>query len=108
MGAELAAGVASLFQQRVALSVENKKLRQQIAWLRQEKVIKDGQYQSLKNEAERLKAIYGRHRRTKSAASCFEPGTAEADPSITTWQMLDFGKLSLGGNPVPLRHGLGR
>ncbi|ONK57515.1 uncharacterized protein A4U43_C09F1290 [Asparagus officinalis] len=104
IGAELAAGVASLFQQRLVLSVENKKLRQQIARLRQEKVIKDGEYQSLKKEAERLKAIYGCHRRSKSAVSLFDTESIDANPSGAAWQMLDFGKLNLDGNPVaPLR-----
>lgn len=109
VGAELSAGVASLLQQRVALYMENKNLRRQIAGLQQEKLIKDGEYQSLKNEAERLKAIYGRHRRTKSTASCFEAGTAETGPSGTSWQMSDFGKLSLGGNSVvSLKNGFSR
>ncbi|THU58974.1 hypothetical protein C4D60_Mb03t20120 [Musa balbisiana] len=108
LGADLAARVASLFQYRLALSVENKKLRQQLASLQQEKIIKHGQHQSLKNEAERLRMIYGRHRRSKSAASCF--GTSPSvviDPSPIDWQTLDLGKLSLGRNQVSLNHGLG-
>lgn len=40
---ELAAKVASLLQQRVALSMENRELKQQMLRLQQEKVIVDGQ-----------------------------------------------------------------
>ncbi|CAL9102132.1 basic leucine zipper 6-like isoform X1 [Musa acuminata AAA Group] len=98
LGADLATRVASLFQYRLALSMENKKLRQQIASLRQEKNIKDGQHQSLKNEAERLRMICGRHRRSKSVAACFEMDPSELDPSPINWQMLDLGKLNLGGS----------
>ncbi|XP_008799706.1 basic leucine zipper 6 [Phoenix dactylifera] len=109
LGAELAARVASMYQQHFALSIENKKLRRQITILRQEKMMRDGQYQSLKSEAERLKMIYGCQRSLRSAASCFEMGFSNAaDISGDSWPMLDIGKLSLGGSPVPTRHGLGR
>ncbi|KAH0469509.1 hypothetical protein IEQ34_001067 [Dendrobium chrysotoxum] len=108
IGAELAAKVASLFQQRVALSLENNSMRQQIAILRHQKIIKDGEHQYLKNEAEKLKMISGRHRRSKSiSAPFFEPGLRENIHSETTWQSLDFRKLSLGEASVPLDHGLG-
>ncbi|CAL9098879.1 unnamed protein product [Musa textilis] len=104
VGTDLAARVTSLFQYRLALSVENKNLRQQIACFRQEKVIKDGEHQSLKNEAERLKMMLRHHRRSKSMASCFEKGTYVADPSTLNWQTLDLDKLTLGGSQVPLKH----
>ncbi|XP_010912379.1 basic leucine zipper 34 [Elaeis guineensis] len=107
-GAELAGRVASMYQQRFALSMENKKLRWQITRIQQQKIMKDGQYQTLKSEAERLKVIYGRHRRSKSAASCFEMGPLNTDTSEVSWQILDMGKLSLGESPVPMKHGLGR
>ncbi|KAJ6821027.1 basic leucine zipper 19 isoform X1 [Iris pallida] len=107
LGAELAAGVATLFQQRVALSVEKETLRQQIAGLHQEKMIKDGQYRCLKNEADRLKGIYGRHRRSRSASSSLEMDAAEADRLGASWQMLDFEKLNLSESQVLLRHGFG-
>lgn len=42
MGADLAVRVASLFQLRNALSMENKQLRRQIASLQHAKLIKDG------------------------------------------------------------------
>lgn len=41
---ELAVRVASLLQQRAALSMENSKLKQQLARLRQEKLIVDGEF----------------------------------------------------------------
>ncbi|URE43115.1 hypothetical protein MUK42_14470 [Musa troglodytarum] len=104
VGTDLAARVTSLFQYRLALSVENKNLRQQIACFRQEKVIKDGEHQSLKKEAERLKMMLRHHRRSKSMASCFEKGTYVADPSTLNWQTLDLDKLTLGGSQVPLKH----
>ncbi|KAL0927121.1 hypothetical protein M5K25_001280 [Dendrobium thyrsiflorum] len=108
IGAELAAKVASLFQQRVALSLENNSMRQQIAILRHQKIIKDGEHQYLKIEAEKLKMISGRHRRSKSISAPFlEPGLRESIHSETTWQSFDFRKLSLGEASVPLDHGLG-
>lgn len=42
MGADLAVRVASHFQLRNALSMENKQLRRQIASLQQAKLMKDG------------------------------------------------------------------
>ncbi|XP_026658808.2 basic leucine zipper 34-like [Phoenix dactylifera] len=108
LGAELAGRVASMFQQHFALSIENKKMSWQITSLQQEKIMKDGQYQTLKSEAERLKMIYGRHRRSKSAAACFEMGPTTTDTSQVSRGMLDMGKLSLGGSPVAMKHGLGR
>ncbi|CAD5184961.1 unnamed protein product [Musa acuminata subsp. malaccensis] len=106
LGTDLVARVASLFQYHLALSVGNKNLRQQIASLRQEKIIKDGERQSLKNEAERLKMMLRHHQRSKSMASCFEKGTYVADPSTLNWQMLDLENLTLGGSQVPLKHSL--
>lgn len=64
-----------------------------------------GQHHSLKNEAERLRMICGRHRRSKSAASCFE--IPPVDSSTISWQMLDFGNLSLGGSRASFKHNLG-
>ncbi|KAH7680726.1 Basic-leucine zipper domain-containing protein [Dioscorea alata] len=98
--AELAAKVEALSQDRVALSIENKKLKWQLLNLHQEKIRKDCQYLSLKNEVDKLKMVFGKHRRSKSS-SFFEMSPVESDPLI-----LDMGKLSLAsGNPVPLRHG---
>ncbi|KAL5213043.1 hypothetical protein ABZP36_023890 [Zizania latifolia] len=107
IGADLAVRVASLFQLRNALSMENKQLRRQITSLQQAKLIKDGQTQILKKETERLKQISARHRRSRSATSCFEPNSFGADPSAINWQMLDMSKLSLNGGAVPPRGGFG-
>ncbi|KAG6467054.1 basic leucine zipper 6-like [Zingiber officinale] len=104
LAADFASRVASLFQYRLDLSVENKKLRQQIASLGQEKLIKEGLHQSLKNEAERLRMMTcGRHRR---AASCFEVPSA-VDSASVKWPMPDFGKMSLGGSQSSLKHSFG-
>lgn len=40
---DLAARVGSLFQQRLALSVENNKLKQKVVKLQQQKIIADGE-----------------------------------------------------------------
>ncbi|KAJ3691520.1 hypothetical protein LUZ61_020684 [Rhynchospora tenuis] len=118
LGAELAGKVASLFQLRAALSMENKSLRRQIADLREEKLVK-GVSQVLRNEAERLKQLSSRHRRSRSLASftgMVGPGTHElglAENSLAlSWQIAaDMNKLSLGGSSVPgppTRHRSGR
>ena len=102
MGADLAVRVASHFQLRNALSMENKQLRRQIASLQQAKLMKDGQTHFLKKETERLKQISARHRRSRSVTSCFEPGSIGADPSAINWQTVDMSKLSLNGSPAPV------
>lgn len=102
MGADLAVRVASHFQLRNALSMENKQLRRQIASLQQAKLMKDGQTHFLKKETERLKQISARHRRSRSVTSCFEPGSIGADSSAVNWQTVDMSKLSLNGSPVPV------
>ncbi|KAG8059049.1 hypothetical protein GUJ93_ZPchr0002g25470 [Zizania palustris] len=107
IGADLAVRVASLFQLRNALSMENKQLRRQISSLQQAKLIKDGQTQILKKETERLKQLSVRHRRSRSVTSCFEPNSFGADPSAINWQMLDMSKLSLNGSAAPPRGGYG-
>uniref|UniRef100_A0A0A9GFA0 BZIP domain-containing protein n=1 Tax=Arundo donax TaxID=35708 RepID=A0A0A9GFA0_ARUDO len=107
MGADLAVQVASLFQLRNALSMENKQLRMQISSLQHAKLINDGQTRALKNEAERLKQMSACHRRSRSVTSCYDPSVFAADASAVNWQMLDMGKLSLNGSPVPPRGGYG-
>ncbi|KAG6536020.1 basic leucine zipper 6-like [Zingiber officinale] len=104
LGADLASRVASMFQYRLALSMENKNLRQHIAGVRQEKLVKEAQHQSLKNEAERLRMICGRHRR---AASCFEVPSAVDSSSVVNWQMLDFGKMAFGRSQSSLKPNFG-
>lgn len=102
IGADLAVRVASHFQLRNALSMENKQLWRQIASLQQAKLMKDGQTHFLKKETERLKEISVRHRRSRSVTSCFEPGSIGADPSAINWQTFDMSKLSLNGSPAPV------
>ncbi|KAK8934936.1 hypothetical protein KSP39_PZI014606 [Platanthera zijinensis] len=104
MGAELAANIACVFQQRVSLSLENKSLRKQISVLLHEKIIKDGEHQHLQREAERLKMISRRHRRSKSISSLL----LDSGPHVNSdYSPLDFRKLSLGDDgPVALNHTL--
>lgn len=92
---ELAVRVASLFQQRVALSMENCKLKQQVARLQQENLIMECQYQSLKKERERLKVAFTKSRSSKVSAYFGYSPAAESSRSEATWQMLDMGKLNI-------------
>lgn len=62
------------------------------------------QYQSMKKEIERLKMV-SMKLPTSLGSSYFHVDPTEPGPSEPSWQMLDMGKLSLGGNPVPLKHG---
>eukprot|EP00268_Persea_americana_P036505 TRINITY_DN35999_c1_g1_i1.p1 TRINITY_DN35999_c1_g1~~TRINITY_DN35999_c1_g1_i1.p1 ORF type:complete len:344 (-),score=70.53 TRINITY_DN35999_c1_g1_i1:294-1325(-) len=101
---ELAGRVASLLRQRHVLSIENSTLKKQITNLQAEKMIKDAQYQSMKKEIERLKMV-SMKLPTSLGSSYFHVDPTEPGPSEPSWQMLDMGKLSLGGNPVPLKHG---
>lgn len=103
MGAELAANIACVFQQRVSLSLENKSLRKQISVLLHEKIIKDGEYQYLQSEAERLKMISRGHRRSKSISS---PSHHSELREKSNYSSLDFRKLNLGEGPVTLNHTL--
>jgi hypothetical protein len=67
-----------------------------------------GQTLALKNEAERLKQVSGRHRRSRSVNSCYNPCPSRADAAAAVnWQMLDMAKLSLNGCPAPPRGGYG-
>ncbi|GMY23481.1 basic leucine zipper 34 isoform X2 [Fagus crenata] len=92
---ELAVRVASLFQQRVALSMENSKLKQQVARLQQENLIMECQYQSLKKELERLKVAFTKSRSSKVSAYFGSSPAAESSRSEATWQMKDMGKLNI-------------
>ncbi|KAI8563361.1 hypothetical protein RHMOL_Rhmol03G0106200 [Rhododendron molle] len=92
---ELAVRVASLLQQRAALSMENGKLKQQMARLKKEKVIVDGRYQSLKKELERLK-IRVAYSSSGDVEKDFRSSSAAEGVSLdAAWQMLDIGKLNL-------------
>ncbi|KAJ1279415.1 hypothetical protein BS78_04G154800 [Paspalum vaginatum] len=107
MGTDLAVRVASLFQLHSALSMENKQLRMQISNLQHAKLIKDGQTQALKNEAERLKQMTGHHRRSRSVASCYDPSPFGADASAVNWQIPDMARLNLNGSSVSPRGSYG-
>ncbi|KAL3523677.1 hypothetical protein ACH5RR_016511 [Cinchona calisaya] len=91
---DMASRVASLLQQRLALSLENNKLKQQAVSLQQEKQIVDGHYKSLTKEAERLKSYLafacGNEVSTNSRLS--HSGKLA---SSQAWHMLDMGKLDL-------------
>ncbi|XP_058208038.1 basic leucine zipper 34 [Rhododendron vialii] len=92
---ELAVRVASLLQQRAALSMENGKLKQQMARLKKEKVIGGGRYQSLKKELERLK-IRVAYSSSGDVEKDFRSSSAAEGVSLdAAWQMLDIGKLNL-------------
>lgn len=54
---QLAIRVASLLQERVALSMENSNLKQQVARVRREKLASEGRHQALKKEVEKLKLL---------------------------------------------------
>ncbi|XVE90902.1 hypothetical protein DITRI_Ditri20bG0113600 [Diplodiscus trichospermus] len=82
LNAELEVRLLSQNQQCVALSVENNNLMQRLSALEDQIFIKEGQYQLLKKENERLKIA-------------FSSATPEATRSLATWQMLDMEKLNI-------------
>ncbi|CAL9229180.1 unnamed protein product [Arabidopsis halleri] len=99
--ADLSVRVASLLQTRATLSLENSQLKQQMAILKQDKLIREGEYQLLKKEAQRLKSGLGylgsnnnnyRLVRSYSAGSNVAPRTAS---SHLDWNLLDLTKLNL-------------
>lgn len=68
---EMATKYSTLLQKRVVLSMENSKLKQQMARLQQQKLMVDGEYQILSKEAESLKlglasSLSRKHRDRKS------------------------------------------
>ncbi|VVB13248.1 unnamed protein product [Arabis nemorensis] len=99
--ADISVRVASLLQTRATLSLENSQLKQQMAILKQDKLIREGEYQLLKKEAQRLKSglgDFGRNNnnnrlvRSYSAGSNTAPRTAS---SHLDWKLLDLTKLNL-------------
>ncbi|KAJ4971382.1 hypothetical protein NE237_004481 [Protea cynaroides] len=102
---ELEARVASLVQKRVFLSVENNTLKQQIVYLQKEKIVKDGQYQTLKKEIESYaKAWFQKLMRLESQAKAIPSPRPPAFGGAKTWDMLmvgDDGFLSLLGIRIP-------
>ncbi|XP_050281319.1 basic leucine zipper 34 isoform X1 [Quercus robur] len=92
---ELSVRVASLLQQRVALSLENCTLKQQVARLQQEKLIMECEYQALKKELESLKSGFAKSKSSKVSTYFGSRTAAESSRSKATWQMLDMGKLNI-------------
>ncbi|KAJ8900078.1 hypothetical protein K2173_024194 [Erythroxylum novogranatense] len=92
---ELAADIASLLQQRLALSIENSRLKQQLARLHQKKLIMESEYKCLNREAERLKAGLANQRNGKVRTNFGHPVLLETGGSKGRCQMLDMAKLNL-------------
>ncbi|KAL0736592.1 hypothetical protein Bca4012_012802 [Brassica carinata] len=102
--ADLSVRVASLLQTRATLSLENSQMKQQMAILKQDKLIREGEYQLLKKEAQRLNSrlrnfgsnnnnnFNNRLARSYSAGSSIGPRTAS---SHLDWNLLDLAKLNL-------------
>ncbi|CAN8298091.1 unnamed protein product [Cochlearia groenlandica] len=99
--ADLSVRVASLLQARATLSLENSQLKQQMAIIKQDKLLREGEYQILKREAQRLKSGLGnfgsnnnnnRLVRSHSDGSSIGPRTAA---SHLDWRLLDLTKLNL-------------
>ncbi|XP_021296660.1 uncharacterized protein LOC110425905 [Herrania umbratica] len=82
LNTELEVRVVSQNQQCAALYMENNILMQRLATLEDQIFIKEGQYQLLKKENERLK-------------NAFASGAPEAERSLVTWQILDMAKRNL-------------
>ncbi|KAK1567584.1 hypothetical protein Q3G72_013874 [Acer saccharum] len=82
----------NVYQQQVSLSMENNKLKKQVAGFQKEKLIMESQYQSLKKEAERLKLGLAISPSNKVETHFGSSSAAERAPSL---QMLDMGKLNL-------------
>ncbi|XP_047960991.1 uncharacterized protein LOC125205870 isoform X1 [Salvia hispanica] len=86
IGSQLAVRVASLIQQHAALSLENASLKQQLLRVNQKKFIVDNEYETLKIELERLRAV-------STATNKFHSRSRAVDSAI--WDMLDMRKLNL-------------
>lgn len=89
---ELAVRVSTLLQQKVALSLENNKLKQQMTMLQQQKLMTDGEYQNLQKEAERLKL--GLANCTSSKIGTYLCSN-DNDSAEISWQTLDWTKLHM-------------
>lgn len=93
---EVSAEVAFLNQQWLILTLENRALKQRIAGLAQEKLIKDAQHELLRKEAQRLRILYQQQQLQQQSSiqtshSHQIPASADFD-----LQQLQFSKLSLG------------
>uniref|UniRef100_A0A1J3F7K2 Basic leucine zipper 2 n=1 Tax=Noccaea caerulescens TaxID=107243 RepID=A0A1J3F7K2_NOCCA len=96
--ADLSVRVASLLQTRATLSLENSQLKQQMAILKQDKLIREGEYQLLKKEAQRLKSGLGNfgsnNRLVRSYSAGSDVGPRRASSHLD-WKLLDLTKLNL-------------
>ncbi|KAL4182853.1 hypothetical protein AMTRI_Chr11g95220 [Amborella trichopoda] len=102
---EFAAKASSLFRQRVLLTIENNTLKRKIINHQQMIMIKDCQHQSLKKEVQRLKMVHRVEPENSSSSSHSSDNQTKAAAHDISWQLLEMGKLSLGGNPIPLKLG---
>uniref|UniRef100_A0A1J3JJZ0 Basic leucine zipper 2 n=1 Tax=Noccaea caerulescens TaxID=107243 RepID=A0A1J3JJZ0_NOCCA len=96
--ADLSVRVASLLQTRATLSLENSQLKQQMVILKQDKLIREGEYQLLKKEAQRLKSGLGNfgsnNRLVRSYSAGSDVGPRRASSHLD-WKLLDLTKLNL-------------
>ncbi|CAI9773076.1 unnamed protein product [Fraxinus pennsylvanica] len=90
---DLAVRVSSLYQQCLALSMENNTLKQQVVRLQRERFNVEGEYQSLKKEHERLKMSLAYS--STSKLDGWPNSAADLACSGDIWQTLDMGKLDL-------------
>ncbi|CAA7033896.1 unnamed protein product [Microthlaspi erraticum] len=99
--ADLSVRVASLLQTRATLSLENSQLKQQMVILKQDKLIREGEYQLLKKEAQRLKSGLGsfgsnnnnNNRLVRSYSAGSDVGPRRASSHLD-WKLLDLTKLN--------------
>ncbi|GAB4836218.1 hypothetical protein Ancab_001133 [Ancistrocladus abbreviatus] len=89
---EAACKISDLLQRRVALSMENSRLKQQMANLQQQKLTMDSEYRSLVKEAARLKLGLASSSIPKVQ---MHSGSSHIDGSEAIWQMLNWAKLNL-------------
>ncbi|KAI9157685.1 hypothetical protein LWI28_026291 [Acer negundo] len=90
---ELAVRVHLLLQQQVSLSMENNKLKKQVAGFQKEKLIMESQYQSLKKEAERLKlglAISPNNKVKTHFASSSAAERAQSEITLQIWELIFY------------------
>ncbi|CAI9759838.1 unnamed protein product [Fraxinus pennsylvanica] len=90
---DLAVRVTSLYQQQLALSMENSTLKQKMVRLQRERFNAEGEYHSLKKEYERLKMFLAYS--STSKVHGWSNSAADLSCSGDIWQTLDMRKLDL-------------
>ncbi|XP_010543624.1 PREDICTED: basic leucine zipper 2 [Tarenaya hassleriana] len=93
--ADLSVRVATLLQKRAVLSLENSQLKQQMAILKQDKMIREGEYQSLKKEAQRLKLGLGNLASNNKKLYRANSAPNKATPTHMDWNMFDMTRHNL-------------